>query len=211
LESGGKLQRNAFGTKVIAILGGLENVTTENIERNQKVCQIAAQFVVELCDEASAIANGDLVVPEFRCKCTERDSSRRCLNDAEHGGNCKFTPPGSVSMTKASELIKVLSGDDIKKLSGLDDIKVEQGRENFISLRRIVDSLFTVEEAHAMKKRVDDVENFYKTDFEKHLESTSEYSCACLTCGFFDTGKWRYLSFDYFSTLQLTNHPSFLH
>jgi hypothetical protein len=92
-------------------------------------------------------------------------------------------------MTKASELIKILSGDDIKKLSGLDDIKVEQGRENFISLRRIIDSLFTVEEAHCMKKRVDDTENFYKTDFEKHLEATSEYSCACLTCGFFDTGK----------------------
>jgi hypothetical protein len=190
LESGGKLQRNAFGTKVIEILGGLEHVTTENIERNQKVCQIAARFVVELCDEASTeIANGELLVPEERCKRTERDSARRCLSEAAHAGNCKFTPPGSVSMTKASELIKILSGDDIKKLSGLDDIKVEQGREHFLNLRRIIDSLFTVEEAHCMKKRVDNVENFYKTDFKKHLEATSEHSCACLTCGFFDTGK----------------------
>ena len=37
LESGGKLQRNAFGTKVIEIVGGLEHVMTENIERSQKV------------------------------------------------------------------------------------------------------------------------------------------------------------------------------
>jgi hypothetical protein len=55
-------------------------------------------------------------------------------------------------MTKAGELIKILSGDDIKKLSGLDEIKVEQGQENFLSLRWIIDLLFTVEQAHLMKK-----------------------------------------------------------
>jgi hypothetical protein len=75
-------------------------------------------------------------------------------------------------MTKVSELIKILSGDDIKKLSGLDNIKVEQGQDHFISLWQIVDSLFTVEEVHCMKKRVDNIENFYKTDFQKHLEAT---------------------------------------
>jgi hypothetical protein len=107
------------------------------------------------------------------------------LIEAGHACNCKFTPPDLVSMMKASKLIKTLSGDDIKKLSGLDNIKVEQGQENFISLCRIVDSLFTVEEAHCMKKRDNDVENFYKTNFKKHLEAASEHSCACLTCGFF--------------------------
>lgn len=35
-----------------------------------------------------------------------------------------------------------------------------------------------------MKKRVDDVEIFHKTDFDKHLKRQSQYACACLTCGF---------------------------
>jgi hypothetical protein len=191
LESGGKLQRNAFGTKVIEICGGLEHVTIENIERTQRVSQIAAQFVVSLCDEAKAVADGDLVLPDDdeRCKRLERDSYRRCLCDKGHDTKCKFTPKGSLSMTKASELVKLLSGADIKKLSGLDDIKVEQGRENFISLRKTIDSLFSGEEAHELKKQVNGVENFHKTDFDKHLERQSEYSCACLTCGFHDPGK----------------------
>jgi hypothetical protein len=34
LESGGKLQQNAFGTKMIEIVGGLEHVMTENIKRS---------------------------------------------------------------------------------------------------------------------------------------------------------------------------------
>jgi hypothetical protein len=63
LESGGKLQRNAFGTKLIEILGGHENVTIENIERSQKVSRLAASFVVEIFDEASEIEKGNLVVP----------------------------------------------------------------------------------------------------------------------------------------------------
>jgi hypothetical protein len=75
LELGGKLLRNAFGTKVVEILGGLEHVTTKNIKRKQKVCQSAAQFVVELRDEATAIANGELMVPEDQCKGTKRDNS----------------------------------------------------------------------------------------------------------------------------------------
>jgi hypothetical protein len=40
LETGGKLQRNAFGTKICEILGGRELVTIENIERSQKVSRI---------------------------------------------------------------------------------------------------------------------------------------------------------------------------
>jgi hypothetical protein len=155
LESGGKLQRNAFRTKLIEILGGHAKVTIGNIERSQKVSRLAASFVLELFDEASEIEKGKLVVPADRCLKLERDSYRQCLHVSGHGGNCKFTPKGSLSMTKASELIKLLTGENVKKLSGLDDLKVEQGQENFAAMREYVDKLFGVEdpeEAMALKK-----------------------------------------------------------
>ena len=194
LETGGKLQRNAFGTKVCEILGGQELVTIENIERSIRVSRIAAEFVLELFDETIAEANGDIIVlsDSERCKKLERNSFRRCLCEKGHEGRkCQFTPKGSMSLAKATDLIKLLTGADIKKLSGLDDIKVEQGRENFKNIRTYIDELFGPEESHALKKRVDDVENFHKTDFEHHLERQSDYSCACMTCGFHDKGKSR--------------------
>jgi hypothetical protein len=195
LESGGKLQRNAFGTKLVEILGGHANVTIKNIEPSQKVSRLAASFVLELFDEASKIEKGNLVVPADRCLKLERDSYRRCLHVSGHKGNCKFTPKGSLSMTKASELIMLLTGEDVKKLSGLDDVKVEQGRENFAAMREYVDKQFGVddpEEAMALKKRVTTVEDFHRTDVDMHLSPQSEYSCSCLTCGFFDRGTFHH-------------------
>jgi hypothetical protein len=55
-------------------------------------------------------------------------------------------------MTRAKEFVKLLRGKDIKKLSGLDDIKVEQGRESFESIQKYIDVLYAPDEAHAMKK-----------------------------------------------------------
>jgi hypothetical protein len=45
-------------------------------------------------------------------------------------------------MTRAKDFVKLLMGEDIKKLSGLDDIKVEMGRENFQSIRKYIDVLY---------------------------------------------------------------------
>jgi hypothetical protein len=205
LESGGKLQRNAFGRKVIKIVGGLEHVTTENIERSQKVSEIAAQFLCELFNEAEAVTNGKLVIPDNRCKNSERDSRRQCLCEAGHDGTCKFTAPGSMSMTHAKDFVMLLTGEDIKKLSGLDDIKVEMGRENFQSIRKYIDVLYPPDEAHAMKKWVDGVENFHKTDFDKHIGPEAEYACACLTCGFHDRGRLNQFS----SCCKLLNLPTY--
>lgn len=61
LESSGKLQRNSFGMKVIKICGGLEHVAIENIKWGQKLSQTAAQLVVELCNDAMAITEGETV------------------------------------------------------------------------------------------------------------------------------------------------------
>jgi hypothetical protein len=63
LESGGKLQRNAFRMKVVEILGGHENVMIENIERSRKVSRLAASFAIKCFDEASEIEKGNLMVP----------------------------------------------------------------------------------------------------------------------------------------------------
>jgi hypothetical protein len=37
-------------------------------------------------------------------------------------------------MRFATNLIKTLTGGELKQLTGLDDIKVEQGRNNFIRI-----------------------------------------------------------------------------
>jgi hypothetical protein len=69
-----------------------------------------------------------------------------------------FTPKGSLSMTKPYKLIKLLTSKDVKKLSSLDVVKVEQGRENFAAMREYIDELFGVsddpEEAMIFKKGV---------------------------------------------------------
>jgi hypothetical protein len=96
---------------------------------------------------------------------------RRCSCKKDHAGSkCKFTLPGSISLSKAKDLIKVLTGNDIKKLSGLDDVKTEKGRENFIQLRKLIEKLVSPDREDAMKKRVDAVELFHKTGFNKHLK-----------------------------------------
>ena len=128
LSTGGKLQRTAFGVKVVEILGGQDYVTIENIERNMKIRKIAAEFVLSLCDESEQIVAGVVEEGTVRCQKLERDTFRRCLCHGNHDGRCKFVAPGSMSaMTKAAELVKLFTGNDIKKLSGLDDIKTEKG------------------------------------------------------------------------------------
>lgn len=194
LGNGSKLQRNAFGTKVIEACGGMRNFTIENIERSQSAMQIAAQFVVEMLDETESRFDGGYSIPENRCPKMERDSlARQCLKENCHEGKCKFTSPSSMSTRTVEQLVNVLTGPDIKKLSGLDDVKVEQGRGNFIALRKHVDSLFGIDnpvKAYELKRQVDDAENFLKLDFEKHVSKDSDYACACYTCGFFDEGEF---------------------
>jgi hypothetical protein len=93
-------------------------------------------------------------------------------------------------MTTAQKVVDTLSGGELKSLSGLDDIKVVQGRKNFIRIRSLIDKLAAPEESTTMRKQVDDVELFYKTDFQNHLEWEGEHACCCLTCGFFDKSEF---------------------
>ena len=79
LESSDNLQRTAFGTKVVEILGGHDFVTIENIERNKKLQDIAAQFVVSLFDESEMVVEGKIPESADRCMKIERDSFRKVL------------------------------------------------------------------------------------------------------------------------------------
>ena len=172
----------------MATLGGHDFVTLENIERSKKASRLAAEFVIQTFEEVTALTSTDVPESHLRCQKLERDSYRRCLCKRDHTRNCKFTPPGSISMTTATELIKSLTGNDIKKLSGLDDVKTERGRENFVRMRRLAGQLCSLEEAPALKKEVDDTELYHKTDFDHHLSRQAEHSCSCLTCGFWNKG-----------------------
>jgi len=93
-------------------------------------------------------------------------------------------------MTTAQKVVSTLTGGELKSLSGLDDIKVVQGHENFIRIRSLIDKLAEPEESAKMKKQVDEVELFHKTDFQNHLEREGDHACCCLTCGFYDQSKF---------------------
>jgi hypothetical protein len=76
LESSDNLQQTAFGTKVVKILGGHDFVTIENIDRNKKLQDIGAHFVVSLYNESEMVAKGNIPESANRCTKIEQDSFR---------------------------------------------------------------------------------------------------------------------------------------
>lgn len=189
LDSPGMLQKFAFGSKLQEILHGENYVQLDATTRLQKARKLAVQFILMLDGEVEQ--NGaDVLDDSERCTCMERDSLRRCMLPKGHksetpGSKCKFTPKGSLSIRTVEELINHITMDDIKKLSGLDDTKVECGRENFDELRELVNEYCgSEEERRSLQEEIDTCETFYQCDYIRHLSRTSEYACACLTCGF---------------------------
>jgi hypothetical protein len=89
-------------------------------------------------------------------------------------------------MKTAQKCVSSLTGGELKSHSGLDNIKVVEGRNNFICIQSLIENLAEPEESAAMKKQVDEVILFHKTDFQNHLEREGKYACCCLTSGFFD-------------------------
>jgi hypothetical protein len=86
-------------------------------------------------------------------------------------------------------LVDSMTWGEQKSLSGLDDTKVLKGRENFIALRTLVKDIVTDQlSAKALLKRIDECEDFYKTDFTLHLKEKGDHRCRCVTCGFHDKG-----------------------
>jgi hypothetical protein len=188
LEAPGNIQRYAFGSQLRQVLGGSDTVELDNVSRLKKLDKLTGDFIMGLCSEMEAIMADDLPLSECRCQKTERGTFRRCMQERGHDGKCAFTPKGSISATTVRELISCLTAGDIKSLSGLDDVRVLKGRNNFKSLREIAKEVFKSKEAGAIVKRIDDCELYYQTDYIPHLQVVGSQRCNCLTCGFHDAG-----------------------
>jgi hypothetical protein len=210
LDDPGNLQRLAVGRQLVEIMSGQKCVELDNVTRNKTCATLAAEFIVKLGEEMDTLvmAEDGTPLPESadRCQCLEKGTGRRCMKvcghdkrpekgsgeedetDPKHYRH-KYTPPGSISFTTAMELIGTLTGEDLKALSGLDDIKVAKGMENFKREREISALYFSGARKDQMKQRIDNDELFYQTDFVPHLKKVSENNCNCLTCGFCDESK----------------------
>eukprot|EP00980_Cylindrotheca_fusiformis_P024057 scaffold11480_cov117-Cylindrotheca_fusiformis.AAC.1 len=167
----GTTQKYAFGTKVLAICHGRETKEISNVTLRQKLDQVVATYL-------QSIHTGmqEQSLPENRCDKKEKGTakSRQCLKEENHDGKCAFTSKGSICFNTAYEMASMLTGPEIKRLAGLDDVKVLKGRDNFIRARNIVDALLIGDENDNMKKRIDKQEEFFKVDYIAHLRSNSK-------------------------------------
>ena len=79
----------------------------------------------------------------------------------------KYTRRGGVGGDTVMQLMKVLMNKDIKLRVGLDNVWVEQGCENFLTLRRVVLNLAVlagkVGEVAEMLGKLNGLELFMKT------------------------------------------------
>ena len=126
---------------------------------------------------------------------------RRCVKHCEHCRKCAYRHKAvsPISLTTAKRLISALTAGEVKKLTGLDDVKVFKGRDNFQKQRKLVEKFFEIgSEKDQILKDIDEVEMFYVTDFIPHLHRESEFKCNCLTCGFRDMSKYIMQFFSYF-------------
>ena len=192
LDSPGNLQQYAFGDVLRATFNDLAMVQLGKVDRLLTLRTLTEKFLKGLLSEIEyrhkhAIEEGD-DVDRNRCTHVEKKSFCRCLQAKGHAGVHKYTEKTSISATTFKDLVGALTGGDAKRLSGLDDVKVEKGRENFIALKRLVEKVFNEQDkVMVFHKRIDKVELFYQTDFQKHLSRNGTHMCNCLTCGFVDT------------------------
>lgn len=196
LESPGNLQRYAFGSKLLLLCEGTSGSTTveiDNVDRLKKVEKIAVEYIMEL----DATLNGDPddgvdLEDDQQCQSREKASRRRCRKKKGHTGKHKFTSKNSLSITTVSKVVKLLTGNDIKRLAGLDDTKVLKGRENFKRMAELAEKLCSdVDERKALLKSIEDAELYHLTDFQNHLMRAGNQKCCCLSCGFCEPGSGR--------------------
>ncbi len=81
-----------------------------------------------------------------------------------HDGRCKFTPDGSASVSTARELIQTLTAGDVESLSGLDDIRVLKGCNNFQVLQDTAKNICKPNKINPIVEAIDKAELYYQTD-----------------------------------------------
>jgi hypothetical protein len=195
LDLPGNLQKYAFGRKIVAVFHQTSHVELDNVARMKKLKRLAAEFVCALSGELDNIniSAAEPGVPESdkRCQLLEEATFRRCMCPRGHAENHKFTPKGSMCMTTAMELINSLTFTEVKRLTGLDDVKVSKGRDNFEQMRQLAKIYCPAGTYLPMVKRIDDHELFCQTDLTLHFKLVGGHCCSCLTCGFLSESKLR--------------------
>jgi hypothetical protein len=192
LELPGNLQRYAFGTQLRLLLDGLKTVELDKVSRCKKLDKLVADFITSICSEIDIMVDDEIDLPAAECRCMKMEKStlRRCMQERHHEGRCKFTPESTICSTTVWELIQTLTAGDIKSLSGLDDVRVLKGRDNFEALRNIAKRVCRPgEETDSIINSIDGAELFYQTDFVPHLRRSGSHRCNCVTCGFNDSGE----------------------
>ena len=93
--------------------------------------------------------------------------------------------------------MKSITSGTIKSLHGLDNIDVEKGDENFDRMKKLVSYFLNIsnhtsseekqEQVTSLNAEIDDVKNFHKTDFHRHLDLKLKGDkapiCTCILCG----------------------------
>jgi hypothetical protein len=157
---------------------------------------LLCDFITYILLEVEVLTTKDInEIPEDKHRCTKLDQTAenkflRCMQGRKHKGNCKFTVTDSICPDTVCTLVASLTAGDIKSLSGLDDLKVLKGRDNFIGLREFAKKVCDDgEETKRLIEQIDECKVYHQTDFVPHLMRTGSHNCNCLTCGFNETGE----------------------
>ena len=83
-----------------------------------------------------------------------------------------------------------MNASDIMSMAGLDNEDVTLGYNNFKTMHKLVDNL--AELAHCPKSertkllhdRINNISDWHKSNFMKHLGDDKDHCCQCLLCGF---------------------------
>ena len=133
-----------------------------------------------------------------RCKHIHKKYKTRCLRPIHAPGTRhKFTTKEYLSPSSINTVLKSITSGTIKSLHGLDNIDVEKGDENFDRMKKLVSYFLNIsnhtsseekqEQVTSLNAEIDDVKNFHKTDFHRHLDLKLKGDkapiCTCIRCG----------------------------
>ena len=83
-----------------------------------------------------------------------------------------------------------MNAGDIMSMAGLDNEDVTKGYNNFKTMHKLVDNL--AELAHCPKSertkllhdRINNISDWHKSNFMRHLGDDKDHCCQCLSCGY---------------------------
>jgi hypothetical protein len=107
---------------------------------SRKLDKLVGDYISAVLSELDIMTTKDgQEGPDSKCSCTKLDQKifTWCLKAQGHNGKCTLMAKDSVCPSTVYSLISTLTDSDIKSLSGLYDVKVSKGRDNFKKLREV--------------------------------------------------------------------------